>query len=109
MLVLCFCLQVGEFLWSEAVSLAVLAPLPPPAACLCLPGLPSAFPIFLFFLGWDNPPAPVLQFLALSPCSCALLRDLFFSLRHQKEEEQQGSHCAQSTKGAVPALPLHSS
>lgn len=30
-----------------------------PAACLCLPGLPSAFPIFLFFLGQDK-----------SPCSC---------------------------------------
>lgn len=62
MLVLCFCLQVEEFLCSEAVSLAVPAPLPPPAACLCLPGLPSAFPIFLFLPG-----------LGQSPCSCPLV------------------------------------
>lgn len=92
-----------------------------PCPWLCQPRFPrllpaSACPAFLllspssfFFLGWDNPPAPVLQFFAPSPCSCALLRDLFFSLCHQKEDEQQGSHGAQSTKGAVPALPLHSS
>jgi len=53
MLTQCFCLQVPEFPWSEQHSCLCqhcFLPLGSPAASLCLVGLPSAFPIFLFLL-----------------------------------------------------------